>query len=53
MVQQHRSPTEEMDVDPVGDRPKDSADARPPPRQACIECRRRVYHLIAYADVEN
>jgi hypothetical protein len=43
---QHPSPTAEMDADPDGNRPKGSTDGRPAPRQACIECRRRVSILL-------
>jgi hypothetical protein len=36
------SPSADSLVDPAGGRPKGSSDGRTPPRQACIECRRRV-----------
>lgn len=56
MVQQ--SPAAEMDADPDGNRLKGSTDGRPAPRQACIECRRRVFILlnvlcILTGDLEN
>jgi len=54
---QHPSPTAAMDADPDGNRPKGSTDARPAPRQACIECRRRVSIpknvCMLTADLEN
>ena len=39
---QQRPSIDEMDADPDGNRQKGSSEGRPAPRQACIECRRRV-----------
>ena len=53
----HPSPTGEMDADPDGNRQKGSTDGRPAPRQACIECRRRVFIILNVCmltgDLEN